>query len=118
MVGHHVDHSHNAAAASHAHVLLNAVGPATVNRYQVVGLVKGVGDHLGRYQLIVAEELQLLALGLRGVLCKLSVETAQLADLAFQIEVAQREFLVDACKREEVTNGRIPLIDLSHHDVG
>ena len=117
VVGDEVDHADHAVAAGHAHVALYAVGPSAVDRHEVVGLVERVGHDLGRNQLVLAEELQLLPLGLSGVLSHVAIEAPQLADLPLEIEVAQRELFVDARQREERANVGVPLVDLARDDV-
>ena len=46
---HHIDHAHNAVAASHAHVGMDTVVAPLVERDEVLGLVDGVADYLGVY---------------------------------------------------------------------
>ena len=113
MVTHHIGNTDDAVATGHAHVTFHAVGLALVNRDEVLRPVHRVADHLGRNQLKAAQELQLLSLLHRRVGRQFAVETAQLGDLPFQIEVALRQFLVDTCQREELAHRRICLIDMS-----
>ena len=76
MLGSEIDHTHGTIATGHAHIHLDTVGTSLVDRHQVVDPVDGVIHHLGRYQLILAQELQLVALHHRRVFRQVGIESS------------------------------------------
>ena len=118
MVRHEVHHAYHTPAAGYAHVHLHAVGTALVDGHQVLRLVHTIVHHLGRNQLILAQELQFVALHHRRVLRQVGIESLQLVHLPFQIEIAGGEFLVGLREGEELRGLTLPLVDLTCHGIG
>ena len=110
VVGDKIHHSHNTIATCHTHVFLHTVLASTVDGHEVVVAVNGVAYHLGRYQLVSAQEFQFIALSYRCVFCQVVVQPRKLVYLTLKIEIAQREVFVDLGEREERLYGRFEFV--------
>ena len=89
VIAHQINHTHDAIATSHTHIHLHTVHTALVDGHQVLKLVQRIIHNLSWNQLVLAQELQFLALHLRGVSRSLGVEPSQLVNLTLQIEVTE-----------------------------
>ena len=78
----------------------------------------GVLNHLGRYQLVITQESQLLALSGSRVLGGLGIQASQLVKLSLLIDVTQGQLFVQLGHGHIAGQLTLHLVHLACHGIG